>query len=207
MESGEALRQVLDKFANELALLEEELNLIHEQVGELESQLVICQQKQQSVGLDREKVLSMLSRYVPGASLSGQSAISDASSNSSFSDNSNSFSNSSSFSDPSSSDSSFNDISTTQASENKKPDNRSPIFNLMASKKKNSKEEKGSAQQPSANFFAMEQPPPLEVQIPPQANAEAEIQETVPESETKEEGESDTVKSINDALRSLFNNT
>lgn len=78
MDSGEALKHVLDKFTNELTLVEEELNLVHEQIKEMETRLELCQKKQGTVNQDRNEVLSMLMRYVQGASEAPIQTISDA---------------------------------------------------------------------------------------------------------------------------------
>ncbi|MBY0356710.1 MAG: hypothetical protein K2W82_01810 [Candidatus Obscuribacterales bacterium] len=77
MDSGEALKQVLDKFTNELAMVEAELNLVQEQIGELETRLTSCASKQQVVTQDRQKVISMLERYVHPGSQTNSQPISD----------------------------------------------------------------------------------------------------------------------------------
>ncbi|MBX9688376.1 MAG: hypothetical protein K2X27_16830, partial [Candidatus Obscuribacterales bacterium] len=66
MDSGDMLRQLLEKFSNETALIEEEYKLIHEQISQLEQRLAECQEKQGQVLKDRERVLSIRERYLNG---------------------------------------------------------------------------------------------------------------------------------------------
>lgn len=66
MDSGDMLKQLLEKFSNETAMIEEEYKLIHEQISQLEQKLAECQNKQVQVLKDREKVLAIKQRYLDG---------------------------------------------------------------------------------------------------------------------------------------------
>ena len=66
MDSGDMLKQLLEKFTVEEAVIHEELKLVQEQIEQLEGRLEQCSRKRVSLAVDRDKVLDMQQRYGKG---------------------------------------------------------------------------------------------------------------------------------------------
>lgn len=66
MDSGDMLKQLLDKFTIEESVIQEELKLVQEQIEQLESRLGECSTSRNSLQDDRERVFSMMKRYMGG---------------------------------------------------------------------------------------------------------------------------------------------
>lgn len=65
-DSGDMLKQLLEKFSNETAMIEEEYKLINEQIAQLEQRLADCEEKKVAVLKDKDRVLGMRDRYLHG---------------------------------------------------------------------------------------------------------------------------------------------
>lgn len=66
MPSGEMLKKLLDEFVEKEALVTEELNVIAEQIQELEMRLDKCRARLGTIGTDRQRVLQIKERYAGG---------------------------------------------------------------------------------------------------------------------------------------------
>lgn len=66
MPSEEMLKKLLEEFAEKEALANEELKYVNEQIMQLEAKLEDCRRRLSTIGGDREKVLSMRTRYLEG---------------------------------------------------------------------------------------------------------------------------------------------
>ncbi|MBY0551413.1 MAG: hypothetical protein K2W95_29300 [Candidatus Obscuribacterales bacterium] len=66
MDSGDMLKQLLDKFTVEESVIQEELKLVQEQIDQLESRLGECSTSRDRLSVDRERVIRMMQRYVHG---------------------------------------------------------------------------------------------------------------------------------------------
>lgn len=66
MPSGEMLKKLLDEFVEKEALVTEELKVIAEQIEELESRLEKCRARLGTIGTDRRRVLDIKQRYAGG---------------------------------------------------------------------------------------------------------------------------------------------
>lgn len=66
MDSGDMLKQLLDKFTVEEKVIQEELKLVQEQIDQLESRLNECSTSRDRLSTDRERVFDMMKRYTGG---------------------------------------------------------------------------------------------------------------------------------------------
>lgn len=63
MLAPEKIKELLDEFTHSYALIEAEIRLIQEQVEELENRLNLCYARQQTIGLDRDRVRRMQEKH------------------------------------------------------------------------------------------------------------------------------------------------
>jgi hypothetical protein len=66
MVSEDALRKLLDEFVEKEALVREEIKVVQDEITQLEERLQTCRDRLSTLGTDREKVLSMRTRYLEG---------------------------------------------------------------------------------------------------------------------------------------------